>query len=120
MKFFARITWCGTTSASFSKPEQRKLGEDASLVGNRRGKDDVEGRKAVGRDDQQAIAAELIDVADLSASAEFESGEICLRNNCIHLRRSHELVSPVWEGGILAQGEELSTAKKKRIEFRRR
>ena len=74
----------------FVEPEKRKLGEHAALIGNGRGKNDVECRKAVGGDDQQTIA-EVVNVANLSAPKKFEPRKFCLRNNGAHLGRSHEL-----------------------------
>ena len=89
MKFLALDDVVGDDVGQFLEPEKRKLGENASLIGNRRGKDHVERRKTVGGDDQEAIA-EVVDVANLAASEKFESRKFCLRNDSAHLRRSHE------------------------------
>ena len=59
------------------EPEQRELRQHASLIGNRRGQNDVESRKAVRRHDQQSVA-EIVDVADLSAPVELKPRKICL------------------------------------------
>ena len=58
------------------EPEERELGENAALVGNRRGHDDVESREAVGGDEEETVA-EIINVANLAASGRRESGEMC-------------------------------------------
>jgi hypothetical protein len=62
------------------EPEKRELREDAALVGNGRGKDDVEGGEAVGGDDQELVA-EIIDVTDFSARGGSEAGELRFANN---------------------------------------
>src|SRR6185437_9043791 len=55
----------------FFEPEKRKLREDAALVGNRRGKNYVEGRKTVRRNNEQ-LAAEIVNVADFAAGYKFQ------------------------------------------------
>ena len=52
------------------EPEERELGEDASLVGDAGGEDVIEGGDAVGGDEEEVgggVRAEGIDVADLAA-----------------------------------------------------
>ncbi len=77
-------------SGELFEPEQRELRQNAALIGNRRGQNDVESRKTIRRHDQQAVA-KVVDVANLPASVELEPRKICLRNNGVHLRRSHEI-----------------------------
>ncbi len=66
------------------EPEVRELGEDAALVGNGGGHDDVEGGDAIGGDDQQlvgdarGIGGELVDIADFSA-ADRQAGDVGLK-----------------------------------------
>src|SRR5260370_38237652 len=59
------------------EPEKRKLGQDTALVGNRRGKDDVERGETV-RGDDQKLVAEGVDIADLAAGGWREGGELRL------------------------------------------
>src|SRR6202165_2267251 len=47
-------------------PEKRKVRKDAALVGNRRGKDDVESGEPVRGDDQELVV-EIVNAADFSA-----------------------------------------------------
>ena len=54
--------------------------EDAALVGNGRGKDNVEGGQPVCGDDQKVIA-EIVDVADFAARGGCATGELRLSNN---------------------------------------
>ena len=49
------------------EPEAGEPGEHAALVRDLGGKDDVEGRDAVARDEQQPLVVECVDLADLSA-----------------------------------------------------
>ena len=60
------------------EPERGDLREDLALVGNARAEHVVEGRDAIGRDDQQAIA-EIVDVADLSLSIGRRSASVVWR-----------------------------------------
>ena len=60
------------------EPEQGKLGEDASLVGDAGGQDVVEGRDAVGGDEKQLLIVDGVDVADLAAGVKVEVGEVSL------------------------------------------
>src|SRR6267378_3232896 len=59
------------------EPEKRKLRKDAALVGNRRGKDDVESGEPVRGDDQELVV-EIVDVADFSARNGRQAGELRL------------------------------------------
>ncbi len=60
------------------EPEQRELGEDASLVGDAGGQNVVEGRNPVGGDEEQLLVADGVDVADLAAGVKVEIGEVSL------------------------------------------
>src|SRR6266849_5350562 len=62
------------------EPEERELSQNAALVGNGRGKDDVEGGKPIRGDDQQ-LAAEIVDVTDFAARGGFQAGELRLSYN---------------------------------------
>ena len=50
------------------EPEGRETGEDAPLVGDLRRQDDVEGRDAVGGDEQQPLVVERVQLAHLAAA----------------------------------------------------
>ena len=50
------------------EPEAREPGQHAALVGDLRRQDDVEGRDAVARDEQQALVVERVELADLAAA----------------------------------------------------
>ena len=50
------------------KPEQRDLRQDLALARHRVGQDDVVGRQPVGRDNQQVIVVDAVDVADLATA----------------------------------------------------
>ena len=60
--------------ADVIEPERRQLREDLALVGNPGAKHVVEGRDAIGRDDQQVVP-DFVHVANLAAAMEGESGE---------------------------------------------
>ena len=60
------------------EPEQRNLAEDAAFVRNASGQHVVEGGNAVGRHKQQALAVELVHVADFPAGVEVEFRKVCL------------------------------------------
>ncbi len=61
------------------EPENRERGEHAALVGNGCGEDVVEGRKAVGGDDDQEIAGG-VDVANLAAGVALNAGQAGLED----------------------------------------
>jgi hypothetical protein len=67
----------GNDAREFFEPEKRELGKNAPFVGNGRGKNDVEGGKAIGGDDEKPIA-EVVDIANLAAASELESGKFSL------------------------------------------
>ena len=48
------------------EPKQRNLREDAAFARNATGEDAIEGRDAVGGDDEQAVLSDRINVADLA------------------------------------------------------
>jgi hypothetical protein len=51
-----------------AEPEVGHRRQHRALAGNRIGQDHVEGRQAVGGDDQQLVVAHRVDVAHLAAS----------------------------------------------------
>jgi hypothetical protein len=56
---------CGSgRSAEEREPVAGEAGQDAALVRDLGRQDDVEGRDAVGRDEQQALVVDLVDLAD--------------------------------------------------------
>src|SRR6266852_5312880 len=57
------------------EPEERELSQNAALVGDWRGKDDVEGGEPVRGDDQELVA-EIVDVADFAARSRCQAGEL--------------------------------------------
>jgi hypothetical protein len=59
------------------EPELRQLREDFALVGNPRSEDEIEGRDAIGGDNEQVLA-KIIDVADLTAPREGQTCELSL------------------------------------------
>jgi len=65
----------GNDLAELMKPEERELREDATLVGDCRGHNDVESGKAVGGDDEQFIA-QVIDIANFAARDGRETGKV--------------------------------------------
>ena len=92
------------------EPEERKLREDAPLVGNRRGQNDVKGRKAVRRDDQQLVA-EIVDVPHLPARGGRQTGETGFSNNADCRARRHRIGSPDKVTSILTQRNAKSTER---------
>ena len=52
------------------EPEARQAGQHPALVGDLGRQDDVEGRQAVRRDEQQPVLAERVQVAHLAAADE--------------------------------------------------
>ena len=60
------------------EPVQRERREHAALVGDRRRQDDVEGRDAVGGDEQQAVVAGVVDLPHLAG------GEVVERERARH------------------------------------
>src|ERR1700690_2361404 len=78
----------GNELGELFEPEQRKLCEYSTFIGNRRREYYVKCGEPVGGDDEQAIA-QLVDVAPLAAGSKFQPGKIRLRYHCVHLRRSH-------------------------------
>jgi hypothetical protein len=61
------------------EPERRDLRQDLALVGNAGTEDVVEGRDAIARDDEQAVA-ELVDVADFALTIGRPAGYRRLKN----------------------------------------
>jgi len=59
----------GDDVAGLLEPEGGELCEDASLIGDAGGQDDVEGGYAVGGDDQEPVV-QVVDVAHLAAGEE--------------------------------------------------
>jgi hypothetical protein len=93
------------------EPEERKLCEHLSFIGNGRGQNHVEGREPVSGDDEQAIA-KIVDITNFASASQREPGEIRLQDHRVHLRRCHRVIGPFREAGILAQEVRLSTGKK--------
>ena len=62
--------WFGDEVAGPLEPEPRQAGQDAALVGDRRRQDDVERAEPVGRDEEQAVVADRVQVADLAGAEE--------------------------------------------------
>src|SRR5271169_2031086 len=58
------------------KPEQGKLGQDASLLGDPGGQHVVKGRDAVSGDKQEVIRINLVDVADFAAGVKLKVGNV--------------------------------------------
>jgi len=60
------------------EPEHRNLAEDASLVGDAGGQNVVEGRDAVGGDEQQLLVAYRVNITHLTAGVKLEIGKVSL------------------------------------------
>src|SRR5581483_11139223 len=60
------------------EPEAGEPREDAALVRDRRRQNGVERRQPIARDDDEAIAAGLVHVADLAAPPEGRAGDVGL------------------------------------------
>ena len=58
------------------EPEEADLCEDTAFIGNAAAKDDVEGRDTVGGDDKEAVPVNGVNVADLSAAEQFQTGQM--------------------------------------------
>jgi hypothetical protein len=65
----------GRQRAQEVEPEERDLGQDHALAGDRRSEDAIEGRDAVGGDHQDLVVADGIDVAHLAARNQREFGD---------------------------------------------
>ncbi len=57
------------------EPEIRDAVEDAPLPGIGVRQDHVEGRQAIGGDDQQAVVVDGVDIANLAAVDAFKAGQ---------------------------------------------
>ena len=68
------------------EPERRQPGEHLALVRDRRRMDHVVGGDAVGGDQQQAVLAHGVDVADLALGEQVESLE---RGGFAHPRKAN-------------------------------
>jgi hypothetical protein len=66
------------------EPEEGELSEDLSLVGYSAAQNMVEGGDAVAGDEEELVAGEGIDVADLAAGREGKIAEIGLEKGCGH------------------------------------
>src|SRR5258708_1869912 len=66
------------------EPEEGELGEDLALVGYAAAENMVEGGDAVAGDEEELIAGEGVDVADLAAGCEGKIAEIGLEKGCGH------------------------------------
>ncbi len=89
------------------EPEERELRQDASLVGYRRGHDDVEGREAIRSHDKQAVA-QIIDIAHLAARQRRDARKICLSNDFWCRTRVHDSGAPDKVFSILSHRSPMS------------
>jgi hypothetical protein len=69
----------GDDRSGAREPEARDLIEHAAFAGNGIGQYDIEGRQAIGGDDQQALRVERIDIAHLAAMQALQTFEIRTR-----------------------------------------
>src|SRR5215472_4678829 len=81
------------------EPKNRDLREHTAFVGNRSGQNYIEGGKPVRRDNEEKVALQFVDIADLPAAVELQCPKICLRNDRLHRRRRHEISVLGCEGG---------------------
>jgi hypothetical protein len=65
----------GDDVAQLGKPEIRHRRQHRPLLGDGVGQDDVEGGKAVGGDDEQAVGIDGVDIAHLAPGKERQAGE---------------------------------------------
>ena len=69
----------GDDVAEEVEPEEGKLGEDAALVGDAGAEDVIEGRDAIGGDEEEVgagIGGQGVDVADLALGCAREGAEV--------------------------------------------
>ena len=71
----------GNRSFQEVEPEQRKLGEHPSLLGNAGCQHIVERRNAIGGNEQQVIGIDVVDIADLAAGMKLKFRKIGLKKN---------------------------------------
>jgi hypothetical protein len=67
-----------------AEPEERELGEDATLVGDASGQHHIVGAQPVGGDDQQPVA-QVVHVPDLTPTRGPEVRERCLEQRLAKL-----------------------------------
>jgi len=84
------------------EPEERELREDAALVGDGSGHDDIEGGEAIGSDEEEAVA-EIVNVAHFAASGRRYARKIRFTNNTSCRDCGHGKLSPEKVWSILAQ-----------------
>src|SRR3974390_3246828 len=84
------------------EPEERELREDAALVGDGSGHDDIEGGEAIGSDEEEAVA-EIVNVAHFAASGRRYARKIRFTNNTSCRDCGHGKPSPEKVWSILAQ-----------------
>ncbi len=82
----------GDDVTEFLEPEIGHGGEYGALAGDGCGHDHVEGRQAVGGDDQQVIVADGVDVAHLAAVQQGQGFDVGLEQGV-----SHDIGSYAWE-----------------------
>jgi hypothetical protein len=68
------------------EPEERELRQDAALVGDSAAEDVIEGGDAVGRDEEELVVRQSVDIADFAACGKREGAEVGLKK-----RRSHHV-----------------------------
>src|SRR5580658_8270947 len=94
------------------KPEQRNLRQHPPLMRDAGRQHVVESRNAVGRDEQQALIIQLINIAYLAAGMKFKVREIGLQHHGIEKFRCHVLnLTGERARRILAPQKFLSTAE---------
>jgi hypothetical protein len=80
----------GREVPDLTEPEGGEMREDLPLVGNGIAHDDIEGRDAIGRDDEQAIV-QVEDVPDLAAADQRETGKLGLEQGASHIGLQGEI-----------------------------
>src|SRR5882757_3732690 len=74
------------------EPEQRDLSQHPALMRDAGGQNIVEGRDAVRRDEQQMVAIEIVDVANLAAGVQFQFGVVGLQKDGVEEFGAHDVI----------------------------
>jgi hypothetical protein len=72
--------------AEFLEPEIGDSRQYFALARNRVGQDDVEGREAIGRNDQQLVGVDRVDVANFALGEQWQAGNGRLEERSGHGR----------------------------------
>src|SRR5262249_33237541 len=93
----------GDHVAEEGEPKERKLGQYAAFIGDRRGHHHVESREGISGNDEEA-GIEVGNVANLAGGARREGGEMRFANHSRCRSGCHNKYSPEKVFSILTQG----------------